>query len=44
MKVLLKDFGGENITKNDLPAAIAQVQGAVEDRKKWRKTIKSLCK
>ena len=44
VKVLLKDFGGDKITKKDLPAAIAQVQDAMKDRQEWRSTVKSLCK
>ena len=44
VKMLLKDFGGDQITKKDMAVAIAQKQKAMENREQWRKTVKSLCK
>ena len=42
--MLLEDFGGLKVIKEDLAGAILQIKDAMRDRKGWKKTVKKICK
>ena len=44
VKVLIEDFGGEKVTKKDLPSAVLQIKEAMRCRLGWKKTVKNICK
>ena len=44
VKVLAEDYGGEKVNKKNLAGVVLQIQSAMENRREWKKIVKSVCK